>query len=585
MNDPSDWFRRPAAPRRNNFFFGKMMGVAQFEQEQRYGLGQRWLINRLTLGTGILCGLDVEATSDGRRIRIAPGVAVDPWGREIVVSRQVEYDPSASGGGCGCSDEPAITQPGVYTLVLRYGECHSNALRVSDNQDCPGQADCQPDTTVETFLLLMRSSPPPTQPFDCAAWMAPVSAAALNSAVLRKRLANQFRGAYGPLTDDPCVPLALVTVTVPTPPDGIRVSVSDDPRVHIHSQAQMLDAILCLAKTVAECCGTPNTVQPQPPIDDMPTVTELAFLRLEAGQLVTVAPRAGTSPPVFDAKETAAGSGQWDSIHLRISFSSAIDGANIISPPNQPRGFEVTVAPLGGGGTAATGATAVLENANVVLITCPGDPGGYVLTLRGDPAGLNQTPIVSWDLDPAKRKRLDGEFRGQFPSGDQNEGGDFVYAFEIRGAAPPNTFRIVRIEFLSGANPIAELTTRTGTKFQPARRVNAFRVVFNADVNLRTASRRGAVTVTRAGNPVNGSVEAVSGDTKAFEYRLTRNATGTPEQGEYEVRLSGEIITDVPPPGAHARLLDGNPQPQDPPVPSGDGHERGDFIFRFTIGD
>ena len=69
MDELRDWPAVLSPPQRNNFFFGKMMGVAQFEREQCYGMGQRWLINRLTIGTGVLCGLEVTLTADGKRLR------------------------------------------------------------------------------------------------------------------------------------------------------------------------------------------------------------------------------------------------------------------------------------------------------------------------------------------------------------------------------------------------------------------------------------------------------------------------------------------------------------------------------------
>jgi len=49
------------APRRNHYFYSKLMGVLQFQMEQAYGIRERRLMNRLTLGVGVLCGLDVHA--------------------------------------------------------------------------------------------------------------------------------------------------------------------------------------------------------------------------------------------------------------------------------------------------------------------------------------------------------------------------------------------------------------------------------------------------------------------------------------------------------------------------------------------
>ena len=68
MNGTSGTARRTglSAPRRNRFFHGKMMDVHHFELETDYGIGMRRLLNRLVTGSGVVCGLDVEAGDDKR---------------------------------------------------------------------------------------------------------------------------------------------------------------------------------------------------------------------------------------------------------------------------------------------------------------------------------------------------------------------------------------------------------------------------------------------------------------------------------------------------------------------------------------
>ena len=46
---------------RNNYFYGKLLTVRDFELEQRYHNAKLELANRLGLGSGILCGLTVSA--------------------------------------------------------------------------------------------------------------------------------------------------------------------------------------------------------------------------------------------------------------------------------------------------------------------------------------------------------------------------------------------------------------------------------------------------------------------------------------------------------------------------------------------
>jgi hypothetical protein len=69
------------APRRNNYYFSKLMDVVHFQLEQNYGNGMRRMLNRLSLGEGVLCGLLVEKSADGK-VCVGAGVAIDLAGRD-----------------------------------------------------------------------------------------------------------------------------------------------------------------------------------------------------------------------------------------------------------------------------------------------------------------------------------------------------------------------------------------------------------------------------------------------------------------------------------------------------------------------
>ena len=69
---------------RNNYFFGKLMTVRDFESEQTYMNSKRRLGNRMMGGVGIVSGLDVVLV-DNKTFSLEPGMALDYMGREIVV--------------------------------------------------------------------------------------------------------------------------------------------------------------------------------------------------------------------------------------------------------------------------------------------------------------------------------------------------------------------------------------------------------------------------------------------------------------------------------------------------------------------
>ncbi len=71
---------------RNNFYHGKMLTARDLQDEQAYLNQKRWLLNRLVSGCGVVCGLDVvKDDQDDSLLIVAPGVAFDCCGREIIV--------------------------------------------------------------------------------------------------------------------------------------------------------------------------------------------------------------------------------------------------------------------------------------------------------------------------------------------------------------------------------------------------------------------------------------------------------------------------------------------------------------------
>ena len=84
-----------STPVKNNYFYGKLLDEQHFRMEQRYFNMKRWLLNRLAVGEGVLCGLDLKVAAYGQ-LTLAPGVAVDGLGREILVPVATVFDPRSS---------------------------------------------------------------------------------------------------------------------------------------------------------------------------------------------------------------------------------------------------------------------------------------------------------------------------------------------------------------------------------------------------------------------------------------------------------------------------------------------------------
>ena len=80
-----------SAPRRNHYFYGKLLDESSLQMEQDYFNQKRMMLNRLGLGSGVLCGLNVSIRD--KKVCIEAGAAIDAQGREIIVPQPVLIDP------------------------------------------------------------------------------------------------------------------------------------------------------------------------------------------------------------------------------------------------------------------------------------------------------------------------------------------------------------------------------------------------------------------------------------------------------------------------------------------------------------
>jgi hypothetical protein len=285
------------SPVRNHYFYGKLLDAEHLELEQDYFVQARRLNNRLTLGSGVLCGLEVKTTADGG-VRISPGVAVDGLGREIVVTDPILVeDPWALTDACA---EPTgkRLEHGPVLLCLAYHECAVDPAPVLV-ADCELREECVPGAIRERYRLLVRDPKegpdPPGDPCDTFRTKTVADSKTPYDVALEKKLLEANMRAelnYGSLpqgasekleygssqprperTEDlrrelcegyrpscapgpECVPLALVAERA----EHLFVDACG-PRTTIYSNAVLLDLILCLSKRVEACCGRKLTTE------------------------------------------------------------------------------------------------------------------------------------------------------------------------------------------------------------------------------------------------------------------------------------------------------------------------------------
>jgi hypothetical protein len=229
------------APERNYFFYGKLMDVPQCDKEQRYFNQKRSLLNRLVLGSGVVCGLNVVPDPNGEdRIRIEPGVAIDGLGREIVIPEAVPIDPRQLTDDEGRPKGEPLANDATATveICLVYAEKCADPVPVLV-PDCDTPGNCAPSTIREEFRIAVSiakngAPEPPTR-----------NLRDVSMDELHKVLCKRIRELSSEPSADPCVPLARVIL-----PLGEN---SIDPctgRSLIYNNAILYELILCLADRV-----------------------------------------------------------------------------------------------------------------------------------------------------------------------------------------------------------------------------------------------------------------------------------------------------------------------------------------------
>lgn len=111
---------------RNRYFYGKLLGVDDFEAEQRYINDKRRLINRFLHGCGVVCGLNVVPVGDDA-VSVEPGMALDFAGREIIVDEPVTRKLTQIEGFSFDGDEGEGNSSYLY-LCIEYAEYEKNEV-------------------------------------------------------------------------------------------------------------------------------------------------------------------------------------------------------------------------------------------------------------------------------------------------------------------------------------------------------------------------------------------------------------------------------------------------------------------------
>jgi len=195
------------APRRNRYFYGKLLDAYHFELETGYFNAKRSLLNRLVTGYGVVCGLDVDHGDEPGYIVIKPGLAIDKQGREIVVEHQTQ--PIRVPVTLPPPDDPEQKYPGgeghECHVLLCYHECLTEPVHVLASE-CQEQEPCQPGVIQERYKLIFRNGclPPASADLTIPDVIQGEGRYEMDYATLVKWVSRQCP----PCSGDPCIPLA-----------------------------------------------------------------------------------------------------------------------------------------------------------------------------------------------------------------------------------------------------------------------------------------------------------------------------------------------------------------------------------------
>lgn len=417
MSDCSDNQKPGAlmAPRRNKFFYGKMLDEMHLQMEQDYFNGKRWMLNRLGLGNGVLCGLNV--TVKDKFICISRGVAIDPQGREIVVPESQLFDPWKVTDPAG-SELTRTAAHKVYVCVA-YRECATDYVPVLVT-DCDNANQQAPSTIKESYCVMITEIPPEVLSLSVDPDLCKALTESADDETRRKGICEALsKRSCAEIGGSKCIVLASIELnsdgTIATPIDRCSA------RPVIYGNPELFEMLMCLSEQggsgtvgppgptgsagagidkveiISLPCKEPPTAILVPDTDHLPNQILKLGIPGHCDQTLT---KITDYNWTHDGTMTAA---NFFSTGLKITLSSNVTAASQSTPQSVNGWFQVSAEVWGGTLQRALLLSLALENnpfwsilaANGITIGAPGTipvfrlHGDIALVNNGDPAFTN----------------------------------------------------------------------------------------------------------------------------------------------------------------------------------------------------
>lgn len=586
-NNLEQLLRGLSTPRRNHYFYGKLMDVCHFEMEQTYVNHKRWLINQQSLGSGVLCGLNVR--SNEGKLWVEPGMAIDGYGREIIMPVRAGIDPWTLTDACGkAASELSREERHMVTLLICYRECLTDYMPVLVS-DCGGEEDTAAATLVETFQLAVREGlpdlvRPALDPLCCRAMFPDPDQeqpsgpdTSTDSADPKDTLRSIERMRSNlcecaddpcPMPEEPCLALAVIELLPGGKIGGIEACRY---RQRLYSNQVLFELILCLAARLDACCKEPGGQDQIPP-----KVASVQVFDIHNDLLAELAEPAEVL--AFERKQLVGS--------VRVLFTQPLLPASVVAggAGDDPGAQSFLVVKDQAGLVAGRLKFEDQRTVRWFPDTDAVETGAYTVQLFGNGnVNSGRPPIVSTD-----GVRLDGEPDG-LPSGDDAEGGIFEFRFRIADEVDPKEPpQVTSVTLMSREDGVLAIFGSPGEvpETDVADHPRSIRVEFTAGIASKSLVAGDDPDDPRPPNflltevdkgPVRGRLIVERPDRirwAADDQPLTAGAYtlslfGDPDQ-------SGRIAIS----GIDGQRLDGEPGKA---FPSGNGAEGGVFRVKFNV--
>ena len=204
------WLAELHPAERPRYFDGQLLTANDLREEQDFWRRKFQQHNRFGLGQGVVCGLGVTplVTAQGSGVRVSAGLALDGWGREIVVPTDIDIVPIRPFDGCDPLSPSQDQLPASLHVDVCYRESTSGQRPLSSAKPGPGADQTAAARVVEGWCLRVREG------------LAPEVTTIPDAEVLNLVRTGRMHDALCLLTAyacptpsaDPCVVLANVSV-------------------------------------------------------------------------------------------------------------------------------------------------------------------------------------------------------------------------------------------------------------------------------------------------------------------------------------------------------------------------------------